>query len=260
MTVQGGQHLLSRCRCPPFLACIVDAVLIAPRLPAALLILRAFLRYMFVGRSGLVNSPPPPLFRILSLSSLAGPERNLSDQPPPAGPGSDAAESPDAAAADMVKLDASLTGDVKDKDDGTTTAAAAAPDANGEGQEEGEAGTGATVGGDADGRGASADGAEGTSPLKREFPAMVLPGAAVVAAGQESGPLPSQWYNLRTEYGEGCLFLLTLQVSLFVRLGYAAGPVRFVGECLLLLRVCNGAGGFGYNIVSRWNSVVATVY
>lgn len=50
------------------------------------------------------------------------------------------------------------------------------------------------------------------SALTREFPAMVVPKVAVATDGQESGPLPSQWYNLREEYGQGCLFLLTLQV------------------------------------------------
>lgn len=46
----------------------------------------------------------------------------------------------------------------------------------------------------------------------REFPAMVLPDTAVVAAGQESGPLPSQWKGVRLKYSPGCLFLLTLEV------------------------------------------------
>ncbi|CAN0385239.1 unnamed protein product [Ectocarpus sp. 8 AP-2014] len=52
---------------------------------------------------------------------------------------------------------------------------------------------------------------EAAAALTREFPAMVVPKVAVATDGQESGPLPSQWYALRKEYGQGCLFLLTLQ-------------------------------------------------
>ncbi|CAM9511588.1 unnamed protein product [Pylaiella littoralis] len=80
--------------------------------------------------------------------------------------------------------------------DNTAAAAATPGEVNGKENEE-EARGGAGTG--------------GATALTREFPAMVLPKEAVVLAGQKSGSLPSQWYNIREEYGQGCLFLLTLQ-------------------------------------------------
>lgn len=103
---------------------------------------------------------------------------------------------PAGGAASAVELDASMTGEAEDN----TAAAAATPgEVNGKENEEEEARGGAGTG--------------GATALTREFPAMVLPKEAVVLAGQKSGSLPSQWYNIREEYGQGCLFLLTLQVK-----------------------------------------------
>lgn len=97
----------------------------------------------------------------------------------------------------MVELDASMTGETKDDN----PAVAPSPKADEDG-DKGAENTGV--------------GAAGTAVLTREFPAWVLPEAAVLAAGQESGPLPSQWNSdLRKEYSQGCQFLLTLQVCVW---------------------------------------------
>lgn len=95
----------------------------------------------------------------------------------------------------VVELEASTTGETKGDNPAVATAAAS-PQANGGGGDEAEAGT-----------------AAGTGALTRDFPAWVLPKAAVLEVGQESGPLPSQWSALKKEYTKGCQFLLTLQVG-----------------------------------------------
>lgn len=98
----------------------------------------------------------------------------------------------------VVELEASMTGEAKDDNPAAVAAGAvvASPEADG-----GD--------GEAEATGAGA----GTGVLTREFPAWVLPKAAVLEGGQDSGPLPTQWSALKKEYTQGCQFLLTLQVG-----------------------------------------------
>eukprot|EP00752_Nemacystus_decipiens_P010152 g9048.t1 len=142
--------------------------------------------------------PPRPRRLDAGSDEAAGPRDSES---PEAEAKSEAVASAAAAAAgdtDVVELEASMTGETKD-DNNPAPAPAASPQAE-RGGGDVEAATGAESWAEA-----------GTAVLMREFPAWVMPKAAVLEAGQESGPLPSQLSSLKTEYTKGCQFLLTLQ-------------------------------------------------
>lgn len=146
--------------------------------------------------------------------------RNLDDGGAAVPPDSLPLESPAEAAgpaggdaASVVELDASMAGEAKGDN---MAAAVATPEeeiVNEKGKSEEEEEEEAAGAGGAGIGGAGGTRVGGSTVLTRDFPAMVLPKEAVVSPGQESGSLPSQWYNVREEYGQGCLFLLTLQVS-----------------------------------------------
>lgn len=96
----------------------------------------------------------------------------------------------------VVELEASMMAETKVANNPVD--AAASPEAGGDG-----------------GEAEAAEAKAGTGVLTREFPAWVLPKAALLEVGQDSGPMPSYYngLNLRKENTEGCQYMLTLQVG-----------------------------------------------